>query len=131
VPLAKHTFVETVFYDSGLTSRPVRVRIGTPRRLRTGVWASKVEIPGVIRPTVIHGEDALQVLSLALEFVGNSLYEARRRGLQIRFSDGQPVPLHVYFRLREWRRRMAALAKQSGRRGGPPNKRLKLTSATK
>jgi hypothetical protein len=127
--LAKHSFVETAFYDSGRRSRPIRIRIGTPQRLRTGEWGSKVEIPGVIRPTIVHGEDALQVLSLALEFVGNSFYEARRRGLQIRFLDGQVVPLHVYFRLREWRRRMAALGKRRGRRGGPPKKRLKLASA--
>ena len=82
-----------------------------------------------MKRTLVHGEDALQALCLALDFVGNTLYSRRRRGLRLIFPTGHSVRLHAYFRLREMRRRLEALATARGHRRSkrPPNRPLERT----
>jgi hypothetical protein len=111
------------------THRNVHVRVGSPRRSGRTAWACPVEVSGVLRRRLVHGEDALQALCLALDFVGNTLYVQQRRGLRLTFPTGQSVPLFAYFRLREMRRRLVALARAQGhqRSKGPSNKSLERT----
>lgn len=113
--------------------RSVLVRVGIPRRSgRTG-WACPVEITGVLRSRLVYGEDALQTLCLALDFVGNTLYSQRQRGLRLQFPTGHSVPLWAYFRVREMQRRFARLAQVQGHRRAkrPPNKPLERTSTVR
>jgi hypothetical protein len=109
--------------------RDVHVRVGAPRRSGRTAWACPVEVSGILRRTLVHGEDALQALCLALDLVGNTLYVHQRRGLRLTFPTGQSVPLFAYFRLREMRRRLVALARAREHRRSkrPPNKPLERT----
>jgi hypothetical protein len=106
--------------------RSIRIRIAAPRLSRETVWACPVQIVGVLRPTLVYGEDALQTMCLALEFIGNTLYSQRRRRLRLVFPTGHSVPLYAYFRLREMQRRFARLGERLGHRRSkrPPNKPL-------
>jgi hypothetical protein len=106
--------------------RSIHVRVGTPRRSGRTAWACPVEVSGVLRRTPVYGEDALQALCLALDFVGNTLYAHQRRGLHLKFPTGHSVPLFAYFRLREMRRRLVASAKARAHRRSkrPPNRPL-------
>ena len=108
------------------THRSVRVRIGVPRRSGRTAWACPVEVSGVLKRTLVCGEDPLQALCLALDFIGNTLYSERRQGLSLRFATGHSVPLYAYFRLREMQRRLAALARsrEHHRFKRPPNRPL-------
>ena len=87
------------------TPQTVRVQVAMPRRSGRTAWGCRVGITGVLKPRPIYGEDALQALCLALDFVGNMLYLHRRRGLRLKFPEGQSVPLYAYFRLRDSARR--------------------------
>ena len=79
---------------------------------------------------MIRGEDALQALCLALDFLGNRLYAARRRGIPLQFlSANDEVPLFAYFRLREWKRRLAVIARKPGLGKARRSRRRRLTSA--
>ena len=111
------------------TPRGVLVRVGVPRRSGRTAWACPVQITGVVKQRLVYGEDALQVLCLAIEFVGNTLYSQRRQGLQLQLPTGHSVPLYAYFRLREMRRRLERFAQAQGRRRSkrPPNKPLERT----
>jgi hypothetical protein len=110
-PFAAATFTINA---RGRASRTVRVRVEAPRRSQKDVWTSRVAITGLLKPTRVHGGDPIQALCLALELIGNTLYAQRRRGLRLRFLTGEEVPLHAYFRLREWRRRLVAIARSRG-----------------
>jgi hypothetical protein len=124
-------FAEVTFRASRADHRAilVHVRVDAPRRARTGEWACNVIATGFVKRTAIRGEDALQALCLALDFLSNRLYDARRRGVRFRFLTGDEVPLFAYFRLRESRRRLAVTARKHavGQRRG--KKRRRLTSA--
>jgi hypothetical protein len=113
----------------GQADRPIHVRIGVPVKAGGTAWACRVQVDGAQRPTLVFGEDPLQSLCLGLEFAGNTLYAQRRSGLQLKLPSGQLVPLHAYFRVREWRRRLVAIAKGHRRRAArrPPNKPLERT----
>ena len=110
-------FTEVTFRisDGADGFRPVHIRIDKPSRLKTGEWSCNVSATGIAKRTAIHGEDPLQALCLALEYLGEKLYDARKRGLRLWFGTGDEVPLHAYFRLREARRRLAAIGKRHGR----------------
>jgi hypothetical protein len=118
-PLAQVTFSAT-----GARDRPrrVRIRIGAPYRARTGEWVCHVSATGLVKSTAVRGDDALQALCLAVEFLGDKLYHARKEGLRLRVGTGEEVPLFAYFRLREWKRRLTKIARRR-------NKRRRLTSA--
>jgi hypothetical protein len=97
------------------THRSVHVRVGVPRRSGRTPRACPVEVTGVLKRTLVYGEDPLQALCLALDFIGNTLYSERRQGLSLRFATGHSVPLYAYFRLREMQRRLSALARSRER----------------
>src|SRR5260370_39283340 len=64
------------------TPRGVLVRVGVPRRSGRTAWACPVQITGVVKQRVLYGEGAVQVLRLAIEVVGSTLYSQRRQCLQ-------------------------------------------------
>jgi hypothetical protein len=126
-PLVEATFRTS---QKGHRDRLVRIRLDAPRRARTGEWACRVLATGVTKPTVIRGGDALQAICLALDFLGDRLYDARRRGIRLRFlSADDEVPLSAYFRLREWKRRLAVIAPKHGAGKVRRSRRRRLTSA--
>jgi hypothetical protein len=92
----------------------VVVRVSTPRRTRTGEWLCIAEATGITKKTKVHGEDALQALCIALDFLGREIYQARREGLRLVFDTGESVPLQAYFRLRELHRRLRRIGQQRG-----------------
>src|SRR5262245_16410774 len=111
--------VEAIFRATrnGSSMPSVRVRVEEPRRAKTGEWTCRVLATGVAKPTVVHGEDGLQALCLALDLLGDQLYKARRRGVRLRHVTGDAdVPLFAYFRLREWRRRLRRYGALKSRR---------------
>jgi hypothetical protein len=125
-PIAEVTFRTSGPRDD---ERRVRIRIDAPRRVRTGEWACRVTATGVVRRTMVRGEDGLQALCLAVEFLGDKLYEARKRGVRLRFDTGHEVPLFAYFRLRELKRRFAMVAGRHPRAGVRSERRRRPTSA--
>jgi hypothetical protein len=96
---------------TGKHHRILHARIGVPRPSGRTAWACPVEVTGVLRRRLVYGEDALQALCLTLEFVGNTLYSQRARGLHLKYAAGHSVPLYAYFRLREFQRRLIALGR--------------------
>ena len=106
--------VDVTFHVSGSRDEPrrIHVRIDRPRRAHTGEWACSVSATGLVKRTPVRGGDSLQALCLAMEFLGNALYEARRRGIRLRYDTGHEVPLFAYFRLREYKRRLTAIARR-------------------
>jgi len=104
-PLAEATFRAS---SSSHRSGTIHIRLDAPRRVATGEWTCSVVATGLVKRTAVRGEDALQALCLALDFLGTRLYEARRRGVQLAFRTGEAVPLFAYFHLREWRHRLSA-----------------------
>lgn len=79
-------------------ARPVIVRIGRPRRQRTGEWACPFRIAGLGRQRLDHayGEDAFQALQLALEAIRIQLETARQKvtwlGLPVAVAFPRQVP---------------------------------------
>ena len=125
-PLAEVTFRTSGSRDE---ARRIRVRIDAPRRARTGEWACSVSATGVVKRTTVRGEDGLQALCLALEILGDKFYEARKRGVRLRYDTGHEVPLFAYFRLREYRRRLTVIARRHLRAGVRSEKPRRRTNA--
>jgi uncharacterized protein DUF6968 len=110
-------FSETRFraMRDGRRVHDVIVRISAPRRTRTGEWVCITQATGITKKTKAHGVDALQALCIAIDFLGREIYKARKQGLRLAFDTDTPIPLHAYFRLREWRQRLARIGQK--RRG--------------
>jgi hypothetical protein len=124
--MKRRLMVETRFRSiRNEQSRTIAVRIGIPSRRRTGEWATKVRITGIVKPRYVFGVDALQALALALDFVGNTFYAEQGRGLRLQYITGETVPLAVYFRLREFRRRCESKARSRGNGGHGAFRRVK------
>jgi hypothetical protein len=80
--------------------------------MRSGEWVCVVEATGITKKTKVHGVDALQALCIAVDFLGREMYKARKQGLRLAFESGELVPLQAYFRLSEWRGRLARMAER-------------------
>src|SRR5262245_58629916 len=68
-------FAERELRMLGDDPHPVFVRLGRPRRQKTGEWGCPVQITGMGRDQnhLIFGEDSMQSLQLALSFVSTML----------------------------------------------------------
>lgn len=115
------TTVETTFkaeWPDGRL-RKIVVRIGLPAQAKTHEWVCPVRILGLQNTIRVRGEDALQVLCLALDLVGDLLYEAQSKGVRLGYvSSNDEVPLYAYFRLKSMRKRMEKI----GRKKASPGK---------
>ena len=118
--LAPETMLRASFeghYPNG-RRRPIEIELGSPRQARTGEWRCDVRVSPLAPRARICAEDALQALCLAVELLSQTLYAARRRGIRITYPDGDAVPLHVYFRVREYQHRLARVAPKRGAKRG-------------
>ncbi len=91
--IAERTFL---FKRPGKRSTTVQVRFGRPIRLQRGPWLCPLQVTGLgpSRVTGIAGEDSLQSLVLALEFVTLTLPAmARHRGGQVDWLDETEDPV--------------------------------------
>lgn len=107
--------VETTFKAKwpGGRFRKIVVRIGQPAQAKTHEWVCPVRIIGLQNTVRVRGEDALQVLCIALDLVGDLLYEAQSKGVRLGFvSSNDKVPLYAYFRLKAMRKRMEKLGRK-------------------
>lgn len=74
--------------------RPVRVEVTRPVRDPSGEWSCEVRLVGSGETwPPIRGEDSMQALTLALEFLRQVL--SQRPGLRLR--DGDEFPYDAYF----------------------------------
>jgi len=104
-----------LFKRRGKRSRTVHVRFGQPVRRRGGPWHCPVQMTGLgpKRVVAFAGEDSLQSLVLALEFVTLSLpAEARRAGGQVDWLDETESPVFAgTFMLNAYARALGTLLK--------------------
>jgi hypothetical protein len=94
-PIASAEFVATLPDGS---QRPLRVAVGVPYFGRLDVWWCPVWLDS-LHPEVaaIAGEDALQALGLAWEYLGTTLTAFVAGGGRVQFPSGGDVPLTAYF----------------------------------
>lgn len=85
--------------DHGEPPRECGVKVYRPARTREREWVCSVELEGLeSHPVQIRGEDSLQALTLALEFVRKHLEGCRARGGRVLLpSSGEERPLDTYF----------------------------------
>jgi hypothetical protein len=78
--------------------QPLRVAVAAPYAGDAGEWRCAVWLDG-LEPSAsaIVGEDALQALGLAWQYLGQRLTHLVTTGVRLEFAAGGEVPLSAYF----------------------------------